>query len=71
MTTKHDKVVSLREKLPPMNSHNPLNMWSRDKLKTLYLHYRSAYGHKIYQGGDIHQGAPSQKLPQLLNEVVM
>ena len=32
-----------------------------DKLKTLYLHYQNAYGHKTYQGGDILQGAATHK----------
>ena len=28
MGTKHDKVMTNPGELPPINSHNPLNMWS-------------------------------------------
>ena len=30
MTTKHSKIVTQRDDLPPINSHNPLNMCSRE-----------------------------------------
>ena len=49
---------------PPTNSHRPLNMCSRksrEKLNTLYLHHRNAYGHKTYQRSDITQVAPTHK----------
>ena len=41
------------------------------KLKTLYLHYHSAYGQKTCQGGDILQGSPKQKFAWPLIEVFM
>ena len=49
MATNHGKVVTYYEGLPPINSHNPLNMWSLERehtwqLKT-YLRYRNIYGH--------------------------
>ena len=46
MATKHG-MVAYREGLPPINLHNPLNVWSRDftwKLKTLHLYYDIVYG---------------------------
>ena len=36
-----------------------------------YLHYHNAYGHKTTQGGDILQGAPTNKFAWFLNEVVI
>ena len=42
-----------------------------EKLKTLYLHYHSAYGHKTYLDGDITQGASTNKFTRPLNEVVI
>ena len=30
MATKHDKVVTHGKGLPPINSHNPLNVYSRE-----------------------------------------
>ena len=29
MATKQDKVVTYRDEIPPINSHNPFNRWSR------------------------------------------
>ena len=64
MATKHGKVVTYCERLTPMNLHNPVNVWSCDKLKILYLHY--------YQGGDITQGIPTHKFAyEVVNEVVL
>ena len=37
-----------------------MDQWTNDELKT-YLHYRNAYGHLTYQGGEISQGAPTHK----------
>ena len=42
----------LTEKLPSIKSHNPLNMWSHDKLK-IYLYYYNTYGHQSWQGAHI------------------
>ena len=61
MDIRHGKVVTLREKLPPINCitfYAFIHKRSFDKLKTLYLHYHGVYGHKAYQVGDIPQGAP-------------
>ena len=49
--TKHVKVMTLREGLPTINSHNSLNMWSHEVICSIsfaheaYLHYLNAYGH--------------------------
>ena len=37
----------------------------------LYLHYHSAYGHKIYQGGEKLQVATTNKSAWFFNEGVM
>ena len=71
MATKHDKVVTHHEGFPPTNLHNPVQERSRDRLKTLHLHYRNAYGHKIYQSDDILQEAPTHKFAWSVNKMVM
>ena len=43
---------------------------SRDKSKTLYLHYQKTYVNKTYQGGDIVWRAPTHIFAWRLNEVV-
>ena len=53
MVIKHDNVVTYCEGLTPIKPHNPLNMLSHDKLKTLNSHYHNAYGHHTCQGGNI------------------
>ena len=38
VTAKHGKLETFREGLPPINSHNPLNLWSGEvtlKIKTI------------------------------------
>ena len=35
---------------------------SRDKLKTLYLHYQSAYGHQTWQDGNLPWWVPAHKV---------
>ena len=59
MAIKHGELVNLHERISPIDLHNPLNMRSRDKEKTLYLHYHNAYVHQTYQDGDILSGAPT------------
>ena len=62
MATKHGKVVTYRESLAPINSHDPLNMPSRDKLKTLYFSYHKAYSlYQTCQSGDIPREASNHK----------
>ena len=69
MVTKHGKVVTYGGEFLLLNSHNPLNMWSRDKLKTLFLHYCNAFGHQTYQGGESPQEVPNQKLAWLCEKL--
>ena len=50
--TKPGRVVTYKEGLSPIMSHDPLIIWSFescDKLKSLCLHYKSAYGHQTKQ----------------------
>ena len=54
MAIKPDKLV---RGAPPINSYYLLNMCSREATWQTYLHYHNNYGHKIYQDGDISQGA--------------
>ena len=75
MATKHSKmVVTYRDGLPAINSHNPLNMDSREvmwQIKNIYLHHHNSYGHKTYQYNDITQGAPSHKFAWPLSVMIM
>ena len=56
MATKLDRVMNYLDELLPIKSHH---LWSRDrvrsrgKLKSLYLHFQSAYGHQTLQEGNI------------------
>ena len=73
MAIKHGKMMTHTDELPPIHSHNPLNMCSRGprvKLKT-YLHHYNAYDHKTYRCSGITQGVPTHKFGYPLNEVVM
>ena len=36
----------------PIKSHDPLNVKSRGKLKSLYFHFHSANGHQTWQTAD-------------------
>ena len=64
MATQNDKVVTTREGLPHINSNNPLQVCSREITREneniKYVQHHSSYGHKIYRGGGILQGAPTQ-----------
>ena len=47
---KFGKGVTYHEEVPATKSYEPRGpSRSRDKLKSLYLHYRNVYGHKIWQ----------------------
>ena len=51
IATKLDMMVAHLDGLLPTKFHNPLSRdlaTSRDKLKPLYLHYDSAYGHETW-----------------------
>ena len=56
MATKPGRVVTYLEGLLPnfiMTLYPRGFAKSRNKLKTSYLHYRSAYENQTWQGGDI------------------
>ena len=51
MATKLGRITYFDELLP-IESNDPLITWSCEiKLKSLYLHYYSAYGHQTWQDG--------------------
>ena len=59
MATKHGMVEAQREGIPPINSYNPLNMFSREIMRQINISpLCSPFGHKTYQGGNIPQGVP-------------
>ena len=43
------QVLVYCKKLQSIKSHNPFNMWSRDELRTFYLHYHNTYCHQTWQ----------------------
>ena len=48
MAMKHGKMMAHSDRFPPINSHNSLNMYSREvtwQIKNIYLHNQNAYGH--------------------------
>ena len=48
-----------------------LTSWSRDKLKTLYLDYLSAYGHQTWLDGNLPCWAPAHKVTLTFDHVVL
>ena len=64
MSTKHGKVVTYREGLPPLKSHNPLNTWSREvtwEIRNIFaatMHMATTLGRKEA----FRQGLPLTKL---------
>ena len=56
-------------------SHKNLSWYglgrSHDKLKTLYLHYHSAYGHQTLQDGNVPRWAPTHKVTWPFQQVVL
>ena len=56
MATKLGRMVTYLDFLLLIKSHDPLIMWSCKimwKLKSFYLHYHSAYGHRTWQDGNL------------------
>ena len=64
MVNKLDRVVTSYEVLLPIKSH-PLCSRGLPKqgdiLKQLYLHYHNAYGHQLWQTGDLPWGLPNHR----------
>ena len=50
---KVSRVVTQEERTPPTKSRDTLISWSRDKQKTLYLHFHNVYGSLTQQGSDL------------------
>ena len=46
-------------------------MGSREKLKALDLYYHNASDHQTKQGGDLNSGAPTHKVKQPFDQVVL
>ena len=49
MAAKLGSVVTCGQKIPHTMLHDLLITWSRDKYKTLYLHFWGTYDHKTGQ----------------------
>ena len=74
MTTIRSRVVTYREGLLPIKSHDSFMTRSNEitwqtKHVSLYIHYHSV--HQIWQNGELSWGAPSQKVTWHLDRVVL
>ena len=58
------------EGLPFTWSQIPLIMWSREKLKTFYLHFHKTYKHQTWHSGNLSWGAPTGKVICAFDHVV-
>ena len=71
LARKYGKVETFRDWLPPINSHKLLNMWSRNKSRTLYLHYHNAYGLQTYQDDELPWGELPYKITWFISDVIL
>ena len=74
MATKHGKMVTHHDGLPPINSHNSLkHVFTKGHvtLKIFYFLHHNAYVRMTYHHSEVTQGAPTQKFACPHNEVVM
>ena len=72
MTTKRGRMVTYLEELIAIKSLKHFNfVRSRDKLKPLYLHYKSTSCHQTWCEGDIPGEAPNNKVIQSFDHVVL
>ena len=53
MDPKLSRVVTQDERTSPTKSRDISTTWSREKSKTLYIHFHKAYGPQTQQGGDL------------------
>ena len=70
MATTTGRVVTCDTGTPPSKSCDLLIMWSRDKCKSLYLHFRIIYGQKTWQSGILRWDDPIFKVTWTLDYVV-
>ena len=72
MTTKRGRMVTHLEELIAIKSFKHFNfVRSRDKLKPLYLHYKSTSCHQTWCEGDIPGEAPNNKVIQSFDHVIL
>ena len=62
MAIKLSRVVNYGKKTPHTKSRYLLIKWSRDKCKTLYLHFRNIYGPQTWQSGNLRWRNPNFKV---------
>ena len=70
MASKLGRVVTYSWKNPCTKLHDLLITWSRDKYKTLYLHFCSIYDHKTGQSSNLQCGDPILKVTSPFHYVV-
>ena len=56
---------------PPTKSRDTLIMWSRDKSKTLNLHFHNTYKSQTKKVGDLGWGNPTHQITWHIDHVVM
>ena len=73
-TYHHQKVVTYHERFSSIKSHDPLITWFSKvtwQKKLIYLYYQSAYGHQTWQDGNLTWRAPTHKVKQRLDHMVL
>ena len=70
MATKRS-MLTYHEGLPPIIYTPPCLVRSHDKLKTLYLHYYNAYGHKTWQDDVLPWVTSTHKVTWPFNHLVL
>ena len=66
MATRLGRAITYIGGLLPIKLFDPAITWScetRNNLKSLYLHYHSAFGHQTWQTGDLSWVASSHAIP--------
>ena len=69
--TKLGRVVTCGWGTPPSKSYDLLIMWSHDKCKNLYLHFRNIYSHQTWQSSNLRSGDPIFKVMWTFEYVVI
>ena len=70
MNIRLGRLVTYLDWVLPINSHDLLIARSRDKLKSLYFHYQSAYGCQTWHDSNLPWWDPAYKVTWLFDYVV-
>ena len=71
MATKCGRVVTCSGGTPTSKSCDLLIMWSLDKCKNLYLHFRNIYSHQTWHSSNLRSGDPIFKVMWTFEYVII